>query len=95
MKCTACGSAALIEGTVRDSNTSVIQFYPSDVSTLKNIFGFAVGGRAVRAYGCMHCQNLQIAVEFSESDLERYQQFEGEQPDVLERINSDPKKLEG
>ena len=95
MKCTACGSAALIEGTVRDSNTSVIRFYPSDVSTLKNIFGFAVGGRAVRAYGCMHCQNLQIAVEFNESDLERYQQFEGEQPDVLERINSNPKKLEG
>jgi len=43
----------------------------------------------------MHCQNLQIAVEFNESDLEGYQQFEGEQPDVLERINSNPKKLEG
>lgn len=95
MKCNACGSAALIEGTVRDSNTSVIQFYPSDVSTLKTILGFAVGGRAVRAYGCMHCQNLQFAVDFSESDLERYQQFEGEQPDVLERINSNQKKLEG
>ena len=65
MKCTACGSAALIEGTVRDSNTSVIRFYPSDVSTLKTILGFAVGGREVRAYGCMHCQNLQLAVDFS------------------------------
>jgi len=95
MKCTACGSAALIEGTVRDSNTSVIQFYPSDVSTLKTILGFAVGGRPVRAYGCLHCHNLQIAVDFNESDLERYQQFEGEQPDVLERINSNPKKVEG
>jgi hypothetical protein len=41
------------------------------------------------------CQHLQIAVEFSERDLERYQEFEGEQPDVLERINSNPKKLEG
>lgn len=95
MKCTACGSGALIEGVVRDSNLSVIRFYPSDVSTLKTIFGFAVGGGAVRAYGCMHCQNLQLAVDFSESDLERYQQFEGEQPDVLERINSNQKKLEG
>lgn len=94
MKCIACGSAALTEGTARDSNTSVIRFYPSDVSTLKNIFGFAVGGRAVRAFAYMHCQNLQIAVEFNESDLERYQQFEGQQPDVLERINSSP-KLEG
>lgn len=95
MKCIACGSAALIEGTVRDSNASTIRFYPSDVSTLKTILGFAVGGRAVRAYGCIHCQNLQIAVEFSESDLERYQQFEGQQPDVLERINSSAEKLEG
>jgi hypothetical protein len=38
---------------------------------------------------------LQLAVKFNESDFERYQQFEGEQPDVLERINSNPKKLEG
>jgi hypothetical protein len=38
---------------------------------------------------------LQLAVEFNEDDLERYQQFEGEQPGVLERINSEPKKLEG
>ena len=94
MKCSACGSAALIEVTVRDSNTSVIRFYPSDVSTLKTIFGFAVGGRALRAYACMHCQNLQITVEFHETDLERCQQFEGQQPNVLERINSNPEKLE-
>jgi hypothetical protein len=38
---------------------------------------------------------LQFTVEFSERDLERYQEFEGEQPDVLERINSNPKKLNG
>jgi hypothetical protein len=92
MKCIACGSAALIEGTIRGFNSTIIEFYPSDMPSLKLIFG--VGGREVRAYGCIHCQNLQLAVGFSESDLERYQQFEGEQPDVLERINSDPKKLE-
>lgn len=73
MKCMACGSTALIEGTIRDSNTSVIRFYPSDVLTLRTIFGFAVGGREVRAYGCMHCRTLQLAVAFTESDLERYQ----------------------
>ena len=93
MKCTACGSAALIEGTVRDNNASPVWFCLSDVPTLKAIFG--VGAREVRAYGCIHCQNLQFAVAFSERDYERYQQFEGEQPDVLERINSNPKKLEG
>jgi hypothetical protein len=46
---------------------------------------FGIGSRAVQAYGCVHCRNLQFTVEFSE----------GEQPDVLERINSNPKKLEG
>ncbi len=35
-------------------------------------------------------RDLQLAVEFSDSDREQYQQFEGEQPNVLERINSEP-----
>ena len=93
MKCIACGSASLVEGTIKDSNGSTVRFYPNDVPALKAIFG--VGTRDVRAYGCVHCQNLQLAVDFNESDLNRYQQFEGEQPGVLERINSNPKKLEG
>ena len=92
MKCTACGSTAMVEGTVRDINATGLWFYPSDMPALKVIFG--VGGREVRSYACIHCQNLQLAVDFKERDLQRYQQFEGEQPDVLERINSNPKKLE-
>lgn len=66
-------------------------FYPNDIRALKRIFG--IGNRAIQAYGCVHCRNLQFTVDFTESDLERYQEFEGQQPDVLERINSDPKKL--
>jgi hypothetical protein len=92
MKCIACGSASLIEGTVRDGHVATLGFYPSDLPALKRAFG--IGSREVRAYACIHCQNLQLAVDFNEGDLERYQQFEGEQPDVLERINSNPKKLE-
>lgn len=94
MKCIACGSEAMIEGTVRDDNGGArVRFYPSDRPLLKQLF-FSSGTREVRAYGCLHCQNLQLGVDFNESDLERYQKFEGEQPDVLERINSNPKKLE-
>ena len=59
----------------------------------KRIFG--IGSKAVQAYGCVHCRNLQFTVDFSESDLARYLEFEGEQPGVLERINSNPKELEG
>jgi hypothetical protein len=55
---------------------------------------FGLGTREIRAYGCLHCQHLQMAVDFSDEDLQRYQQFEGEQPDVLERINSDTKESE-
>lgn len=94
MKCTACGSSSLVEGTViSGGDSSTFGFYLSDLPSLKRIFGF--GGKRVHAYGCVHCKNLQFSVEFSESDIARYQQFEGEQPDVLERINSNPKKLEG
>jgi hypothetical protein len=53
---------------------------------------FGVGLREVRAYGCIHCQHLQLAVNFTEEDLHRYQQFEGEQPSVLERIISEPEE---
>jgi hypothetical protein len=57
----------------------------------KSMFG--VGTREVRAYACIHCQHLQLAVDFSEDDMKRYQQFEGEQPSVLDRINVEPKEL--
>ena len=75
------------------SDGTTFGFYPSDIPAIKRIFGF--GSRSVQAYGCAHCRNLQFTVEFTEHDLERYQEFEGQQPDVLERINSNPKKLDG
>ncbi len=93
MKCVACGSVALVEGTVMDtSGGNTTLFQPKEVSIWKRMFG--VGTRSIRAYGCIHCQYLQLAVNFSDDDLQRYQQFEGEQPGVIERINSEPKKLE-
>jgi hypothetical protein len=89
MKCVACGSTALLEGTLIDNSSG---FKPKELSNLKSMFG--VGTREVRAYGCIHCQHLQLAISFSEEDLQRYQQFEGQQPGVLERINSEPRESE-
>jgi len=86
MKCVACGSTALVEGTLIDNSSG---FKPKEYSIWKSMFG--VGTREVRAYGCIHCQHLQLAISFSEEDLQRYQQFEGEQPGVLERINLEPR----
>lgn len=91
MKCLACESESLVGGTVFDSNGSTLNFKLDDTKVWKSLFG--VGTRNVRGYGCVHCGHLQLAVDFTEKDLRRYQQFEGEQPGVLERINSEPTKL--
>jgi hypothetical protein len=77
MKCTSCGSTSLVEGVLSDCDR--VKFTPTtpkDTPRLRKIFG--VGGRSVRAYGCTHCGHLQLAVDFRESDIERYQNFEGE-----------------
>jgi hypothetical protein len=88
MKCLACGSEALVGGTLLDgSSGGTTAFKLDDVPIWKSMFG--VGTRKVRAYGCVHCQHLQLAVDFSEKDLLRYQQFEGAQPDILERLASE------
>ena len=92
MKCVACGSVVLVEGTLVDSNGGPPVFKPAEVPIWKSMFG--VGTKNIRAYGCIRCHHLQLAVDFSEGDLQRYQQFEGEQPGVLERINSERKELE-
>lgn len=88
MNCLACGSSALVSGTVlnaSDGGTTVFKI--DDAWNWKSMFG--AGMRKIRAYGCVHCQHLQLAVEFSEKDIQRYRQFEGEQPGVLERINAE------
>lgn len=88
MKCSACGSTALVSGTVIEtSGGGTAGFKPDEVSVWKTMFG--VGTRKVQAYGCVHCNHLQLAVEFTDKDRKRYQQFEGQQPGVLERINSE------
>ena len=93
MKCLACGSEALVGGTVlNNSDGGSVVFKLDDVPVWKSMFG--VGTRTVRAYGCVHCQHLQLAVDFNAKDRQRYQQFEGEQPGILERLSSETDKRE-
>lgn len=70
-----------------DSNGSKLNFKLDDTPIWKSLFG--VGTRGIRGYGCVHCGHFQLAVDFTEKDLHRYQQFEGEQPGVLERLASE------
>lgn len=91
MKCMACDSEAMVRGTVLDgSGTGTTKFQLDDTPIWKSLFG--AGSREFIAYGCVHCGHLQLAVDFTEKDLQRYQQFEGEQPDLLKRINSEPER---
>ena len=88
MKCIACGSEALVPGTVMETGSGgPVAFKLDEVGVFKSMFG--IGIRPIRAYGCVHCQHLQLAVDFTDKERRQYQQFEGEQPNVLERINSE------
>lgn len=87
MKCSACGSTALVEGSLIDTGSGGrLAFQPADISTLKQMVG--MGARKIVSYGCIHCRNLELTVEFNERDFQKYQEFEGQQPGVLERINA-------
>jgi hypothetical protein len=91
MKCLACGNEALAAGTLLEtSGGGSVAFKLDAVSNWKSILG--IGTRKIRAHACMHCHHLQFSVDFTEKDLRKYQQFEGEQPSVLERINSELEK---
>lgn len=94
MKCSACGSTALVAGSLMDTTSGGrLGFQPADLSTLKQMLG--MGTRRIVSYGCIHCRNLQLTVEFNEEDTQKYQEFEGQQPGVLERINSGEEREAG
>jgi hypothetical protein len=89
LKCVACGSESLVEGAVASgSGTDDLMFRPGPQSFLKAMFG--IGSRPVRAYGCARCGHLQLGVKFTEEDLRRFLEFDGQQPGVLERLSEEP-----
>lgn len=86
MNCNSCGSSNVIEGTISDSNGgNVSLFVPKEKPLYKKIFG--IGTNKILSFACVHCGNLQFMVEFSEKDKQRYVEFEGRQPSLMERIN--------
>lgn len=83
MKCVSCGGANLIEGTVPLSPKNDLQFNPLQRSFKDRML---MAGRQVYAYACLHCNHLQFTVAFEAGDLERFQNFDGTQPTILERL---------
>ncbi|CAN5219711.1 hypothetical protein BH20ACI2_BH20ACI2_27870 [soil metagenome] len=85
MECVRFGAAAIIEGSLMElSGGGSISFLSADTSFLKSIFGS--GSRKIGAHACLHCSHLELTVEFTEKDRKRYQEFDGPQPGVLDRI---------
>lgn len=86
MECVRCGATAIVEGSLMEaSGGGGISFLSNEGSYLKRIFGG--GSRKINAHACLHCSHLELTVEFTEKDRKRYQEFEGPQPGVLDRIN--------
>ena len=86
MECVRCGATAMIEGSLTESSTAgEVNFISNEISYMKRMF--SVGNRKVKAYACLHCSHLELMVEFTESDRQRYQEFDGPQPGVLDRIS--------
>lgn len=48
-----------------------------------------MGGNKIQSFACVRCGNLQFIVDFSEKDKQRYLEFEGRQPSLMERINDE------
>jgi predicted nucleic-acid-binding Zn-ribbon protein len=88
MNCVACGSTNLIEGKILDeAGGTKLSFKPLEVSMWKAVFG--IGVREISAAACVHCGHLHLNVNFSDEDKQRYLKFEGEQPDLLKRIEAE------
>lgn len=86
MECVRCGATAIIEGSLMEgTGGGGISFLSKDISYLKSIFGG--GSRKINAHACIHCSHLELTVEFTDSDRKRYQEFDGPQPSVLDRIS--------
>lgn len=86
MECVRCGATTVVEGSLMEtSGGGGVAFLIKTTSYLKSIFGR--GSRKVSAQACLHCSHLELTVEFTDKDRKRYQEFDGPQPDILERIN--------
>ncbi len=86
MECVRCGASAIIEGTLMDmAGGGGVAFLSSATSLFKRIFGS--GSRTIKAHACLHCSHLELTVEFTDKDRQRFQDFTGPQPAILDRIN--------
>ena len=85
MECVRCGATAVVEGSLMETGGGGgLAFLSKEGSFLKRIFGGS--SRTIKAFACLHCSHLELMVEFTDKDRAKYQEFDGPQPGVLDRI---------
>lgn len=88
MECVRCGAMAMIDGSLMEgSGGGDVYFRSNAVSFMKRMF--SVDNRKIKAYACLHCSHLELMVEFTDKDRKKYQEFDGPQPGVLDRISNE------
>lgn len=88
MTCMACGSKNLAGGSLTGAGDGQqIRFTFSDQATWKTLLG--MGMRPVSTMACLHCGNLQLQVQFTDDDRERFATFDGPQESIVEPLAID------
>jgi hypothetical protein len=85
MECVACGSRALVRGTITHPGMEPVKFSPVDASVIAKCFG--VNARALKAVACTHSSQVQLSIDFTEDDLKQYRSFEGDPPTAIEPVD--------
>ena len=86
MTCVRCGATAMVDGSLMEtSGGGNVHFLINAKSYFKRLL--SMDNRKVKAYACLHCSHVELMVEFTEKDRKQYQEFDGPQPGVLDRIS--------
>jgi hypothetical protein len=82
MKCLACQSTNLVEGTVGGAEGAPIYFQIANDSAIKRLFG--AGYRKLTGWACVHCGAVQLQVQLTDKDRKAFGRFDGPQVSVVD-----------
>jgi hypothetical protein len=82
MRCIACGSENLAEGSFIGGDGQGVNFVLSDSGFWRTMLGS--GTRRMTMMACLHCGHLQQHVQFTDKDRQRLATFDGPQESIVD-----------
>ena len=82
MRCIACGSENLAEGSFIGGDGQAVNFVLNDRGFWRKILG--MGSRPMTLLACLHCGHLQQHVQFTDEDRQRLATFDGPRESIVE-----------